>query len=66
MDQVARYNKKGIAELDEIAAKINNGFVTKNMIQEFILGEKEHFDWVRQDVKLIELVGLENYMLEQL
>lgn len=36
------------------------------MIQEFILGEKEHFDWVRQDVKLIELVGLENYMLEQL
>ena len=34
------------------------------MIQEFILGEKEHFDWVRQDVKLIELVGLENYMLE--
>lgn len=34
------------------------------MIQEFILGEKEHFGWVRQDVKLIELVGLENYMLE--
>ena len=58
--------EKGIAELDEITTKINNDFITKNMIQKFILGEKEHFDWVRQDVKLIELVGLENYMLEQL
>lgn len=56
--------EKGIAGLNEIAAKINDDFVTKNMIQEFILREKEHFDWVRQDVKLIELVGLENYMLE--
>jgi ferritin dps family protein len=58
--------EEGIAELDEIASKINNDFVTKNMIQGFILGEKEHFDWVKHDVKLIELIGLENYILEQL
>lgn len=58
--------KNGIEELTEIASKLSNDFITLNLINEFILGEKEHNDWLRKDVKLIELVGIENYILEQL
>lgn len=57
---------EGIEKLSEIASKITNDFVSKNMIQEFIIGEKEHLDWVRHDLKLIETIGLKNYILEQL
>lgn len=58
--------KDGISELSEIASKITDDYTTKNLIQGFILEEKEHLDWVRHDIKLIELIGLENYILEQL
>lgn len=58
--------KNGIEELTEIASKLSNDFITLNLINEFILGEKEHNDWLRKDVKVIELVGIENYILEQL
>lgn len=58
--------KNGIEELTEIASKLSNDFITLNLINEFILGEKEHNDWLRKDMKLIELVGIENYILEQL
>lgn len=58
--------EKGIEDLSEIASKINNDFITKNMIQEFIIDEKEHLDWIRRDIKIIETIGLENYIIEQL
>ena len=58
--------ENGVKELSEIASKITDDYTTKNLIQGFILEEKEHLDWVRHDIKLIELIGLENYILEQL
>ena len=36
------------------------------MIQQFIVDEQEHFNWVRQHLNLIEEIGYENYLIEQL
>lgn len=58
--------KDGISELSEIASKITDDYVTKNLIQEFIIEENEHLEWVRKSLNLIETIGLENYILEQL
>ncbi len=44
--------------------KISDDYVTKNLIQEFIIEENEHLEWVRKSLKLIETIGLENYILE--
>ena len=45
---------------------IYDDYVTKHMIQQFILDEQEHFNWVRQHLNLIEEIGYENYLIEQL
>ena len=36
------------------------------MIQEFIVDEQDHFNWVRQHLSLIEELGMENYLNWQL
>ena len=41
-------------------------YVTRSMIQEFIVDEQDHFNWVRQRLSLMEEIGMENYLIEQL
>ena len=41
-------------------------FVTRSMIQEFIVDEQDHFNWVRQHLSLMDSIGMENYLIEQL
>ena len=36
------------------------------MIQEFIVDDQDHYNWVRQHLNLINEIGLENYLIEQL
>lgn len=36
------------------------------MIQEFIVDEQDYFNWVRQHLSLMEEIGMENYLIEQL
>ena len=45
---------------------IDDDYVTRNMIQEFIVDEQDHFNWVRQHLSLIEAIGMENYLIEQI
>ena len=47
-------------------ALFEDDYVTKNMIQEFIVDEQDHFNWVRQHLSLMEEIGMENYLIEQL
>jgi len=41
-------------------------YVTKDMVQKFIVEEQNHFNWVRQHLSLIKEIGMENYLIEQL
>lgn len=55
-----------IREMLEYDCKDSAEAVTKNMIQQFIVDEQEHFNWVRQHLNLMDEIGYENYLIEQL
>ncbi|MCR5329117.1 MAG: hypothetical protein K6E12_09760 [Saccharofermentans sp.] len=55
-----------LPEMSKSLAMFEDDYVTKAMIQQFIIDEQEHFNWVRQHLNLIEEIGYENYLIEQL
>lgn len=55
-----------LPEMSKCLAMFDDDYVTKNMIQKFIVDEQEHYNWVRQHLNLIEEIGYENYLIEQI
>ena len=55
-----------LPEMSKSLALFEDDYVTKYMIQQFIVDEQEHFNWVRQHLNLIQEIGYENYLIEQL
>ena len=55
-----------LPEMSKALALFDDDFVTKNMIQEFIIDEQEHYTWVKTHLCIIEQIGMENYLIEQL
>ena len=68
--EMLEYDCKDSAEalpmMSKSLALFEDDYVSKNMIQQFIVDEQEHFNWVRQHLSLIEEIGMENYLIEQL
>ena len=68
--EMLEYDCKDSAEALPMMSKslslFDDDFVSRNMIQQFIIDEQEHFNWVRQHLNLIEEIGYENYLIEQL
>ena len=56
----------GIADLNKLANEFNDDYVTRAMLEEFIKGEEEHYEWVRMHLALIEKIGYENYLIEMM
>ena len=42
----------------------DDDYVTRRMIEEFIIDEQEHLSWVKGHLCLIEQIGMENYLIE--
>ncbi len=57
---------QALPEMSKALAMFDDDFITKNMIQEFIVDEQEHYNWVKAHLCIIEQIGLENYLIEQL
>lgn len=57
---------QALPEMSKCLSMFDDDYITKNMIEQFILDEQEHFNWVRQHLSLIEEIGYENYLIEQL
>ena len=57
---------EALPEMSKALALFDDDYVSKSMIQQFIVDEQEHFNWVRQHLSLIEEIGMENYLIEQL
>ena len=55
-----------LPEMSKELALFEDDFVTRNMIREFIVDEQDHFIWVRQHLSLMEEIGMENYLIEQM
>ena len=68
--EMLEYDCKDSAEalplMSKSLAMFDDDYVTRDMIQKFIIDEQEHFNWVRQHLNLINEIGYENYLIEML
>lgn len=68
--EMLEYDCKDSAEalpmMSKCLSMFDDDYVTKNMIQKFIVDEQEHYNWVRQHLNLIKEIGYENYLIEML
>ena len=52
--------------MSKCLAMFDDDYVTRDMMQKFILDEQEHYNWVKQHLNLIKEIGYENYLIEQM
>ena len=68
--EMLEYDCKDAAEalpmMSKALALFDDDYVTKHMIEEFIIDEQDHFNWVKGHLCLIEQIGMENYIIEML
>jgi bacterioferritin len=68
--EMLEYDCKDAAEAIPMMSKalsmFDDDYVTRHMIEEFIIDEQDHFNWVKGHLYLIEQIGMENYMIEML
>ena len=68
--EMLEYDCKEAAEALPLMSKalslFDDDYVTRHMIEEFIIDEQDHFNWVKGHLCLIEQIGMENYMIEML
>ena len=59
-------SKEALPEMSKALALFDDDYVTRHMIEEFIIDEQDHFNWVKGHLCLIEQIGMENYIIEML
>lgn len=68
--QMLEYDLKEATEALPMMSKalslFDDDYVTRRMVEEFIIDEQDHFNWVKGHLCLIEQIGMENYMIEML
>ena len=68
--EMLEYDCKDAAEALPMMSKalslFDDDYVSRHMIEEFILDEQDHYNWVKGHLSLIEQIGMENYMIEML
>ena len=55
-----------LPEMSKALFLFDDDYVTKRMIEDFIIEEQAHFNWVTGHLCLIAQIGMENYMIEML
>lgn len=59
-------SETALPEMSKTLALFDDDYVSRHMIEEFIIDEQDHYNWVKGHLCLIEQIGLENYMIEML
>ena len=57
---------EALPAMSKALSMFDDDYVTKHMIEEFIIDEQDHFNWLKEHLCLIEQIGMENYMIEML
>lgn len=57
---------KGMQGLNEAVALFSQDYITRRMIEEFIVDEQEHTNWLAEHLGLIEEIGYQNYLIQQI
>lgn len=58
--------EEALPEMSKALSMFEDDYVSRNMIQQFIVDEQDHYNWVKQHLSLMEEIGMENYLIEQL
>ncbi len=59
-------SEEALPEMSKALALFDDDYVTRDMIQKFIIDEQAHYNWVKTHLCIIEQIGIENYIIEQL
>ena len=66
LENFAKNAPAAIADLNQLSSEFEDDFVTRKMVEGFIEGETEHVMWVKKHLAVIEAIGYENYLIEQI
>lgn len=58
--------QKGVEELEKIAASLTDDSITRKLVESFVECESEHRAWVAKHLSIIDRIGYENYLIEQM
>lgn len=58
--------EEALPAMSKSLALFDDDYVTRDMIQKFIVDEQDHYNWVRQHLSLMDEIGMENYLIEQM
>lgn len=61
-----RESAEALPEMSRALSLFDDDYISKAMIQQFIIDEQDHFNWLKADLSIIEQIGIENYLIEQL
>ena len=59
-------SEEALPMMSKCLAMFDDDYVTRDMMQKFIIDEQEHYNWVKQHLNLIKEIGYENYLIEQM
>lgn len=57
---------KGMDWLNKVLPQIKGDKVTEQLLTSYLQDENKHLSWLKQQVSLIETIGLQNYLSRQL
>ena len=55
-----------LPEMSKALALFDDDYITRHMIEQYIIDEQEHYNWVKAHLCIIEQIGIENYIIEQI
>ncbi|OON85168.1 Bfr protein [Oribacterium sp. C9] len=61
-----KQSETALPEMSKALSMFDDDYVTRHMIEEFIIDEQDHYNWVKGHLCLIEQIGIENYIIEML
>ena len=68
--EMLEYDLKEAAEalpmMSKALSMFDDDYVSRRMIEEFIIDEQDHYNWVKGHLCLIQQIGIENYMIEMI
>jgi bacterioferritin len=64
--QECKSQHEAMAELQKLYSSIKEDVSTQNLLQDYINSETEHASWLEQQVNLMQLVGVQNYLATQI
>lgn len=59
-------SSEALPMMSKSLALFDDDYITRAMIEKFIVDEQEHYNWVRQHLNLIKEIGYENYLIKML